>query len=40
MQDLFKSSGCGQEMFGDVMEAGGGQAEEVLAVTEENSYMD
>jgi histone demethylase JARID1 len=40
MQDPFKSSGSGQEMFGEVMEMGGGQAEEALAVTEENSYLD
>jgi histone demethylase JARID1 len=38
MQDAFKSSGSG-EMFSDLMEVGG-QAEEALAVTEENSYMD
>lgn len=40
MQDLFKSSGNGQEMFGEAMEMGGGQAEEALAVTEGNSYLD
>lgn len=41
MQDVFKSSGSGQELFGEMMEAGGGQAEEALAVTEEgNGYMD
>ncbi|KAL6704419.1 hypothetical protein ACN47E_008271 [Coniothyrium glycines] len=40
IQDPFKSSGSGQEMFGEAMEMGGGQAEEALAVTEENSYMD
>ncbi|KAF9737061.1 PLU-1-like protein [Paraphaeosphaeria minitans] len=40
MQDVFKSSGNGQEMFGEMMETGGGQAEEALAVTEGNSYMD
>ena len=40
MQDPFKSSGSGQEMFGDLMEVGGGQAEEALAVTEGNSYID
>jgi histone demethylase JARID1 len=40
MQDVFKSSSNGQEMFGDMMETGGGQAEEALAVTEGNSYMD
>jgi histone demethylase JARID1 len=38
MHDAFKSSGSG-EMFGDLMEVGG-QAEEALAVTEGNSYMD
>ncbi|KAH9882346.1 hypothetical protein J1614_000582 [Plenodomus biglobosus] len=38
--DAFKSSGHGQEMFGDTMEMGGGQAEEALAVTEGNSYME
>ena len=40
MQDLFKSSGNGQEMFGEAMEMDGGQAEEALAVTEGNSYVD
>ncbi|KZM27962.1 uncharacterized protein EKO05_0010046 [Ascochyta rabiei] len=40
MQDLFKSSGNGQELFGEAMEMGGGQAEEALAVTEGNSYLD
>lgn len=40
MQDLFKSSGNGQEMFGEAMEMGGGQAEEALAVTEGNSYLE
>lgn len=40
MQDPFKSSGNGQEMFGEAMEMGGGQAEEALAVTEENNYME
>lgn len=40
MQELFKSSGNGQEMFGEAMEMGGGQAEEALAVTEGNSYLD
>jgi len=40
MQDVFKSSGSGQEMFSEMMEAGGGQAEEALAVTEGNNYMD
>ncbi|KAF1847972.1 PHD transcription factor-like protein [Cucurbitaria berberidis CBS 394.84] len=40
MQDPFKSSGSGHEMFGEAMEMGGGQAEEALAVTESNSYMD
>ncbi|KAJ4377599.1 hypothetical protein N0V83_000426 [Neocucurbitaria cava] len=40
MQDPFKSSSSGQEMFGEAMEMGGGQAEEALAVTESNNYMD
>jgi histone demethylase JARID1 len=40
MQDPFKSSGSGQEMFGEAMDMGGGQAEEALAATEGNSYMD
>ncbi|KAF1935845.1 PLU-1-domain-containing protein [Clathrospora elynae] len=40
MQDPFKSSGSGHEMFGEAMEMGGGQAEEALAVTEGNNYMD
>ncbi|PSN75415.1 PLU-1-domain-containing protein [Corynespora cassiicola Philippines] len=40
MQDPFKSSGSGQEVFGEVMEPEGGQAAEALAVTEENSYVD
>lgn len=40
MQELFKSSGNGQEMFGEAMEMGGGQAEEALAVTEGNSYLE
>ena len=40
MLDPFKSLGNGQEMFGEAMEMGGGQAEEALAVTEGNSYMD
>jgi histone demethylase JARID1 len=40
MQDLFKSSGNGQEMFGEAMEMGGGQAEEALAVTEGSNYLD
>jgi len=39
MQDVFKSSGSGQELFGDVMETGR-QAEEALAMTEGNSYLD
>jgi histone demethylase JARID1 len=41
MHDVFKSStGSGQEqLFGDVMDTGG-QAEEALAVTEGNSYID
>lgn len=37
-EDPFKSSGSGQEMFGEAMDMGGGQAEEALAVTEGNSY--
>lgn len=40
LQDPFKSSGNGQEMFGEAMDMGGGQAEEALAATEGNSYMD
>lgn len=40
MQDPFKSSGSGNEMFGEAMDMGGGQAEEALAATEGNSYMD
>jgi histone demethylase JARID1 len=40
MQDPFKSSGSGQEMFGEPMDMGGGQAEEALAATEGNNYMD
>ncbi|KAF2727835.1 PLU-1-domain-containing protein [Polyplosphaeria fusca] len=38
IQDPFKSSGSGQDMFGEMMETGGGQAEEALAVTEEHNY--
>lgn len=38
--DPFKSSGNGHEMFGEVLDMGGGQAEEALAATEGNSYMD
>jgi histone demethylase JARID1 len=40
LHDPFKSSGNGQEMFGEAMDMGGGQAEEALAVTEGNNYMD
>lgn len=40
MQDPFKSSGSGHEMFGEAMDMGGGQVEEALAATEGNSYMD
>jgi histone demethylase JARID1 len=40
MQDIFKSSGSGNEMFGEMMETGGGQAEEALAVTEGSGYVD
>lgn len=40
MQDPFKSSGSGHEMFGEAMDMGGGQAEEALAATEGNNYMD
>lgn len=40
MQDVFKSSGSGNDMFGDLMEVGGGQAEEALAVTEGSGYLD
>jgi histone demethylase JARID1 len=39
MQDVFKSSGSGQELFGDMIEVGGGQAAEALAVTEGNDYL-
>ncbi|KAF2646923.1 PHD transcription factor-like protein [Massarina eburnea CBS 473.64] len=39
LQDVFKSSGS-QEMFGEVLESGGGQAEEALAATEGSNYMD
>ena len=38
MQDPFKSSVSGNEMFGEAMEMGGGQAEEALAVTEGTNY--
>lgn len=42
MHDAFKSSGNGQEMFGEAMamEMGGGEAEEALAVTEGSNYVD
>jgi histone demethylase JARID1 len=40
MQDPFKSSGSGHEMFGEAMDMGGGQVEEALAAAEGNSYMD
>lgn len=40
LQDPFKSSGNGQEMFGEPMDMGGSHAEEALAATEGNSYMD
>jgi histone demethylase JARID1 len=40
MQDVFKSSGSGNEMFGEMMETGGGQAEEALAVTEGSGYVE
>jgi histone demethylase JARID1 len=40
MQDPFKSSGSGQEMFGEAMDMVGNQTEEALAATEGNSYMD
>ena len=41
IQDVFKSSGSGQELFGEMMETGGGQAEEALAMTGEGTaYMD
>jgi len=40
MHDVFKSSGNGQEMFGEALEMGGGEAEEALAVTEGNHYVD
>jgi histone demethylase JARID1 len=39
LQDPFKSSGNGHEMFGEAIDMGGGQAEEALAATE-GSYMD
>lgn len=39
MQDPFKSSGSGQEMFGEAMEMVGNQTEEALAATEGNSYI-
>ncbi|CAI6295394.1 unnamed protein product [Periconia digitata] len=39
LQDVFRSSGS-QEMFSEVLESGGGQAEEALAATEGNSYVD
>ncbi|ORX96954.1 PLU-1-like protein-domain-containing protein [Clohesyomyces aquaticus] len=38
MQDPFKSSGSGHEMFGEMMEVGGGQAEEALAITEDSRF--
>lgn len=41
IHDVFRSSGSGQEMFGEVMhDTGGGQAEEALAVTEGNNYLE
>jgi histone demethylase JARID1 len=40
LHDPFKSSGNGHEMFGEAMDMGGGQAEEALAATEGNNYMD
>lgn len=40
LQDPFKSSGSGHEMFGEAIDMGGGQAEEALAATEGHSYMD
>ncbi len=40
MGDPFKSLGPSQEIFGEAMEMGGGQAEEALAVTEGNNYME
>ncbi|KAF2021240.1 histone demethylase JARID1D [Aaosphaeria arxii CBS 175.79] len=39
MQDLFKSSGSG-EMFQEMTDLDGGQAEEALAVTEGSGYVD
>jgi len=39
MQDLFKSSGSGQEMFGEAMDMVDNQIEEGLAATEGNSYI-
>ncbi|KAF2279992.1 histone demethylase JARID1D [Westerdykella ornata] len=38
IQDIFRSSGSAHEMFGEMMDTGGGHAEEALAVTEGNSY--
>jgi histone demethylase JARID1 len=40
MQDPFKSSSSGHEMFGEAMDMGGGQVEEALAATEGHDYMD
>jgi histone demethylase JARID1 len=40
MHDVFKSSGSGPELFSEMMDTGGGQAEEALAVTESNGYAD
>jgi histone demethylase JARID1 len=39
LQDPFKNSGSGHEMFGEAMDLVGGQAEEALAATEGN-YME
>lgn len=38
--DPFKTSNSGQEMFGEAMDVIGAQAEEALAATEGNSYME
>jgi histone demethylase JARID1 len=40
IQDVFKSSGSGQEFLAEMMDTGGGHAEEALAVTESNGYSE
>lgn len=41
IRDMFQSSGSGHDMFGEMMnDGGGGQAEEALAVTEAGGYVD